>query len=171
LTVRPETEADSVAIRELVTEVFRSDAEARLVERLRNEGHILVSLIVADDQRIVGNVVFSHVPIFTEGRTIEAAALAPMAVHRDYQHLGIGSALVNEGLRICKQRGKDAVIVLGDPRYYTRFGFSSELAAGIRSKYSGTSFMAIELTPQVLRRTKGTAAYPSAFDDLGQSGG
>jgi putative acetyltransferase len=167
LIVRPETEADSVAISELVTEVFRNDAEARLIERLRNEGQILVSLIATADQRIVGNIVFSHLPIFAEGRTIEAAALAPMAVHRDYQHLGIGSALVNEGLRICKQRGKDAIVVLGDPQYCTRFGFSSELAAGLRSKYSGPSFMAIELAPQVLRQTKGTAAYPSAFDDVG----
>jgi putative acetyltransferase len=166
LIVRPETDADVASIRELVTDVFQNHAEARLIERLRDEGHILLSLIAAADHSIVGNVVFSHLPIFTEDRTIEAAALAPLAVHRDYRGSGIGSALVNEGLRICKQRGKDAAIVLGDPRYYARFGFSPELAAGIVSKYSGPSFMAIELTPRVLRNTRGSVKYPNAFDDL-----
>jgi putative acetyltransferase len=73
---------------------------------------------------------------------------------------------VSEGLQICQQRGKDAVIVLGDPRYYTRFGFSPELAAVIASKYSSPSFMAIELTPHVLRNARASVKYPNAFDDL-----
>jgi putative acetyltransferase len=166
LIVRPETDADIAAIGELVADVFRSPAEARLIDRLRDEGHILVSLVADTDHRIVGNVVFSHLPIFMKDRTIEAAALAPLAVHLDYRRSGIGAALVNEGLRICRQRGKDAVIVLGDPRYYTRFGFSPELAAGIASKYSSPSFMAIELTPHVLRNARASVKYPNAFDDL-----
>jgi putative acetyltransferase len=167
VSITTETDADAAAISELVTGVFRNRAEARLIERLREEGRLVVSLIAVADDQIVANIVFSHLPIVTENRTIEAAALAPLAVHRDYQRSGIGSALVKEGLRACKRRGKDAVIVLGDPDYYTRFGFSRDLAAGIASKYSGPGFMALELTPGAIRHTKGTVTYPSAFDDLG----
>lgn len=71
-----------------------------------------------------------------------------------------------EGLRICRERGKDAVIVSGDPHYYARFGFTPDLAAGIESKYSGPAFMAVELTPGILRNKRGKASYPSPFDEV-----
>ena len=166
MIVRVETDADTAVISELVTDVFRNGAEARLIERLRDEGHIAVSLVAAVHGRIAGSVVFSHLPICAEDRTIAAAALAPLAVHPDYQRLGIGAALVNEGMRICKLRGKDAVIVLGDPQYYARFGFSCDLAAGIESAYSGSSFMALELIPGALRLPRGAAKYPAPFDEV-----
>lgn len=165
MIVRLETDADAPAIGELVADVFQSPAEPRLIERLRDEGHILVSLMALAGRRVIGNVVFSRLFI-TAGREIAAAALAPLAVHRDYQRHGIGSALVKEGLRICRDRGIDAVLVLGDPQYYVRFGFSPELAAGIASRYAGPSFMAIELTPGVLTNAKARVTYPGPFDDL-----
>jgi putative acetyltransferase len=164
--VRPEALVEKAAIGELVTNVFQGDLEARLIERLRDEEQILASLVAIADQRLVGNVVFSHLLIPTEGRSIEAAALAPLAVHPEYQRLGIGSALVNEGLRICEKFGKEAVIVVGDPRYYARFGFSPGTVTGIASKYSGPAFMGLELAPNALRDVRGRAIYPSAFDDL-----
>ncbi len=102
----------------------------------------------------------------TDSSTIEAAALAPIAVSPDYRGAGIGAALIREGLRICKAHGKDVVLVLGDPRYYVRFGFSAERATAIASAYSGPSFMALELTPGVLRGVSGSVTYPSAFDDV-----
>jgi putative acetyltransferase len=146
--------------------VFGSCAEARLIERLRDEGHIAVSLVAVEDRRVVGNVVFSHLSIVSDASTIEAAALAPLAVSREHQRLGIGSALVREGLRVCKAQGKDVVLVLGDPSYYVRFGFSVERATGIASKHAGLSFMALELTPNALRHATGTVTYPSAFDEV-----
>ena len=126
----------------------------------------MVSLIAVADRQLVGNVVFSHLLILTEGRSIEAAALAPLAVHPEHQRLGIGSALVTEGLRVCGQRGKEAVIVVGDPKYYARFGFSPGTVTHIASRYSGPAFMGLELTPNALRNVKGHAIYPAAFDDL-----
>jgi putative acetyltransferase len=158
--------ADTAAIGTLVADVFGNGAEARLIERLRDQGRIVVSLVAVEDRRIVGNVVFSHLSIATDSSTIEAAALAPLAVSRDCRRLGIGAALVREGLRVCKAHGKDVVLVLGDPAYYVRFGFSAERAKAVASKYSGPSFMALELTPGVLTHTSGTVTYPSAFEEV-----
>jgi putative acetyltransferase len=166
LIIRFEGEADTGAISDLAAEAFGSRTEARLIERLRDEGHIVVSLVAVEDGKVVGNVVFSHLSIVTDSSTIEAAALAPIAVSRDYQGVGIGTALILEGLRVCKAHGKDVVLVLGDPRYYVRFGFSAERATAIASKYSGPSFMATELTPGVLNNVSGSVTYPSAFDEV-----
>lgn len=165
-TVRPETRVEKAAISELVTNVFQGGIEARLIERLRDDGQILVSLVAVADRQLIGNVVFSYLLISTERRSIEAAALAPLAVHPEYQRLGVGSALVTEGLRICEKRRKEAVIVVGDPRYYARFGFSPGTVTGIASKYSGPAFMGLELAPNALRNARGRAIYPNAFDDL-----
>ena len=165
-TVRPETPVEKTAISELINNLFQGDMEARLVEQLRDEEQIVVSLVAVADGQLVGNVVFSHLLILTEGRSIEAASLAPLAVHPEYQCRGIGSALVTEGLWICEERRKEAVIVVGDPRYYTRFGFSPGTVTDIASRYSGPAFMGLELAPNALRNVKGRAIYPTAFDDL-----
>lgn len=165
MIVRPETQDDRAAISQLIG-VVMSPAEARLVDRLRDEAYVLASLVAIRDSRVVGNIVFSRAPIVTDNRAIEAAALAPLVVHPQYQRLGIGSALVTEGLRICKQLGQEAVIVLGDPKYYSKFGFRSDLTNGIVCKYSGPACMGLELTPNVLQGAIGSMRYPPAFDEL-----
>lgn len=57
-------------------------------------------------------------------RTYPAYILAPLAVAGRYRGKGIGRALVERGLQALRERGADLVFVLGDPRYYGRYGFS-----------------------------------------------
>jgi putative acetyltransferase len=95
---------------------------------------------------------------------IPAAALAPLAVAPARQRRGIGSALVRRGLDVCRERGRAAVIVLGHPSYYPRFGFSAALARGFRAPYAGEAFMALELTPGALAAGAGDVRYPKAFE-------
>jgi putative acetyltransferase len=149
--IRPETSADHDGIRTVNRLAFGQDAEARLVDALRDGGYVRASLIAEKDQQVVGHVLFSHLAIVTEGGTVPALALAPMAVLPEFQNQGLGSALVRRGLEVCKEQGHRIAVVLGHPHFYQRLGFSSKLAAQLESLYSGReSFMVVELVPGAL---------------------
>jgi putative acetyltransferase len=91
-----------------------------------------------------------------------------MAVVPEYQRKGIGSALVKAGLERCKQLGFVAVVVLGHPEYYPRFGFSPSRRFGLDSEYDVAEevFMAMELWPAALDGKTGTAKYHAAFSSI-----
>jgi putative acetyltransferase len=160
---RPESLQDHRAIRHVNRLAFGGEEEARLVDRLRAEGFVVVSLVAVEGGRVVGHILFSELPIETETGAIRAVALAPMAVLPERQRQGIGSALVREGLAFCRQGGYAAAVVVGHPDYYPRFGFSAELAKHLTAPFSGEAFMALELTPRALEGVKGTVTYPPPF--------
>ena len=95
-------------------------------------------------------------------------ALAPIGVLASRRKAGIGTELIKEGFEICRERGREAAVVLGDPKYYSRFGFSSLIAKRLRSPYSdhGPAWMALELEPGVLKDVYGLVRYPEAFSRL-----
>jgi putative acetyltransferase len=162
--IRPETAADHDAIRHVNYLAFGQDAEARLVEALRDGSYVRASLVAEMDQQVVGHILFSDLPIVTKAGTVPALALAPMAVLPEVQNQGIGSALVRRGLEVCKEQGHQIVIVVGHPRFYRGFGFSSELAAPLESAFSGReTFMAVELIPGALGGVIGRVVYPPPF--------
>jgi putative acetyltransferase len=165
-SVRPETTADHPAIREVHRRAFDQEEEARLVDALRLGGHVRVSLVAEEEGRVVGHILFSELPITMPLGTVEALALAPLAVVPDRQRRGIGSMLVREGLRACAEAGRRIVVVLGHREFYPRFGFSAELARRLMSPYSGPSFMAVELVPGALGGIAGEVLYPPPFRDL-----
>jgi putative acetyltransferase len=84
-------------------------------------------------------------------------------VRPERQGRGIGSALIRRGLELCRERGRSIVVVVGDPAYYRRFGFSPEAARNLRAPFSGEAFMAMELVPGSLTGVVGTVKYPDAF--------
>jgi putative acetyltransferase len=94
---------------------------------------------------------------------VRTLALAPMAVQPHRQRHGIGSALVRAGLQRARERGWQAVIVLGHHDYYPRFGFSAALAQPLEAPFSGASFMALELDPGALQGSAGRVVYPPPF--------
>jgi putative acetyltransferase len=163
--IRREREADRADILALHRAAFEGPFEAGLVDRLSDGGLVVVSLVAVDAGASVGHILFSRLPIQTATGVIDAVALAPMAVVPGRQRQGIGSALVREGLRACREQGERIAIVLGHPEFYPRFGFSPELARRLRSPYSGPAFMAIALEPGALDGVEGEVRYPSAFDD------
>jgi putative acetyltransferase len=163
--IRPEMPADLDAIRHVNRLAFGQDAEARLVDALRDGGHVRASLVAGKDEQVVGHILFSDLPIMTEAGTVPALALAPLAVLPEVQNQGIGSTLVRRGLEVCREQGHRIVVVLGHPRFYQRFGFSSKLAMQLESPYSGReSFMAVELVPGALGNVTGRVEYPSPFN-------
>lgn len=148
------------AIREVVTEAFDREDEARLVDRLRHDGDLVLSLVaLSAEGEAVAHVAFSR--LVTPGR---ALALAPLSVLPRWQRRGFGKALVQHGLELTRARGFALVFVLGDPGYYGRLGFSADAAAGFSSPYAGPHFMAHRLTS--IAADSGAVTYPGAFTDL-----
>ena len=161
--VRPETTADHAAIREVNRQAFGQADEARLVDALRDGGYVRLSLVAEQEGRVVGHILFSALPIVTPQGEVEALALAPMAVIPSHQRRGIGSTLVRDGLRACRDAGHRIVVVLGHPDFYTRIGFSSKLAERLRSPFSGPAFMAVELVSGALMDVECEVRYPPPF--------
>ena len=125
-----------------------------------------ISLVASDEQLIIGHVLFSRMEVEADGQTVAGMALAPMAVAADYRDMGIGAALVHAGLRVAESRGADIVFVLGDPQYYSRFGFDTKSAEPFESPYSGPHLQALILEPRLKVPATGRARHAPAFASL-----
>ncbi|NEX93296.1 N-acetyltransferase [Caulobacter sp. 17J65-9] len=162
MVIRDAREGDQLAVARLTDLAFAGPDESALIARLRDDGDVLIELVAEDAGEIVGHILFSPLPVERDGATAEAAALAPMAVLPGRQRSGVGSALVKAGLDACRAKGVPAVVVLGHPDYYPRFGFTAEAAATLQAPFSGPAFMALELTPGALEHG-GRVRYAKAF--------
>lgn len=126
MVIRPERTGDECAIHDVVHAAFdghpHSDgSEPAIVDRLRADGDLTISLVAEDGGEIVGHVAFSPVTI-SDGST-RWFGLGPVAVMPERQHEGIGAALIERGLALLRERGAAGCVVLGEPAYYGRFGF------------------------------------------------
>ena len=132
MIVRAERAEDNDAIAAVVEAAFGSPDEARLVEGFRASGGYLpeLALVAEEDGEVVGHVMFTLTEL-VDGTTI--LMLSPLAVRPDRQRIGIGTALVHEGLRRSSERSEPLVIVEGDPRYYSRFGFVASTSLGVEA--------------------------------------
>jgi len=164
MRVRTEEDADRLAIYAVNRAAFERSAEATLVDVLREKATAVVSLVAEIDGQVVGHIMFSAVT-FAEQPAARVVGLAPMAVLPEHQRAGIGSALVREGLQRCGQLGYQAVVVLGYPGFYPRFGFVPASRYGIHCEYDAPddAFMIVELQPQALRSLHGVVRYHEAF--------
>lgn len=163
IAVRPETPADVEAVRAVVEAAFEQRDEAGIVERLREGVPGYIGLVAVEGGEVVGHIAFS--PVTVERRALPILGLAPMAVRPDWQRRGIGARLVRAGLVACAETGAEAVVVLGHPGYYPRFGFSPAVGFGLRDTYGAPpeAFMALELVPGALGGVSGVVRYASAF--------
>lgn len=163
VVIRPRLASDDATIRQLNDRAFGSTYESGLIEALRAAGLAVVELVDADGDDIVGHILFSELGVTIDGRRIRSLALAPMAVRQDRRKQGIGGALVQAGLREARASGWQAVIVLGHPGYYPRFGFSADRARPLDAPFSGDAFMALELEQGALSGNGGRVVYPPPF--------
>ena len=162
--IRLERVSDHDDIRSVSRAAFGGNAESRLVDELRDGGFVCVSLVAELDDKVVGYILFSRISIETAAGKINAIALAPMAVLPEYQRQRIGSKLLSVGLIACRADGHEIVVVLGHPEFYSRFGFSSNLASGLKSPFGGgEAWMALELVPGALKDVAGSVEYSATF--------
>jgi putative acetyltransferase len=137
--------------------------EADLIDELRREGVVLISLVAELDSRIVGHILFSRMTVETENGSVAVVSLAPMAVLPYHQRRGVGGELVRRGIATLRDRGERIVIVLGHTEYYPRFGFRAEKARDLASPFPPEAFMALELVDGALTGVRGAVKYPAAF--------
>lgn len=164
--VRPEQPSDHPAIRSLLEAAFGRSAEANLVDALRASGMLLVSLVATSGSTVIGHIAFS--PVTLDNQTVPILGLAPLSVHPSHQRQGAGSLLAFAGLNACRDLGASATVVLGDPSYYSRFGFSPASSFGLRSEYDvpPEAFQAIELQPASLSSLSGLIRYRPEFANM-----
>jgi putative acetyltransferase len=160
--IREEQPADVASIREVNRLAFGQSQEGEIVDALRANGGITLSLVAVMGGKIVGHILYSPILV---GSAFHGAALGPMAVHPDYQRQGIGSQLVAAGNRRITEAGYPFVIVLGHADFYPRFGFIRASERGISCQWDVPDdvFMVLILDSAKSEGMSGLAQYRSEF--------
>ncbi len=161
MLIREEQISDQPSIRAVHRAAFPTDAEARLVDLLREADRLSISLVAEVDGAVVGHVAFS--PVTAAAGQI-GTGLGPIAVLESYRRRGTGGRLIIDGLNACRAIGFDWAVVLGDPAYYGRFGFRPAAEFGLSDEYGGgPAFQAIELSPGNMPQGAGLVRYAPEF--------
>lgn len=168
MQIQAEQPQDVAAIRQVNLAAFGRSGEADLVDGLRGQASTF-SFVAIEFEQIIGHIFFS--PVTIEGKGSEdlfILGLAPVAVLPLYQRQGVGSLLIQQSLADCARLGCQAVVVLGSPAYYPRFGFTPAKFQGLGCEYSvpDEAFMVLELAQGVLVGCSGTVKYQPEFNDL-----
>lgn len=164
MEIRPERPDDQDLTGLLYRQAFIGTYEAELIDELRRTGVTPIALVAMEDGKLVGHIMFATIGLQVDGRAVPSLALAEMAVRSGLQRTGIGGKLIEAGLDAARAQDYAAVVVLGHPTYYPRFGFSADRARHLRTPFrGGDAFMALELKPGALDGEDGVVTYPAAF--------
>ena len=166
--LRQETPEDVPGVRQVEVDAFGRTAEADLVDLCRARGKASLSLVAMKDKQVVGHVLFTPVRLDPPHPGWFGLGLGPVAVLPECQRQGIGSRLIEFGLELLREGGIDFVVLLGDPAYYSRFGFIPASEFGLGNEYGAADeFMVRELKPGVLRGASGVVKYVDEFRETG----
>jgi putative acetyltransferase len=167
MDIRKETEKDYSSVRKVNESAFETTEEADLVDSLRKNPKYIpeLSLVAEDNGEVIGHILFTPLTIINSEVDHKLLALAPMAVLPKYQKKGIGSALIEAGFEKAQELGYKAIIVLGHPDYYSRFGFIPAEQFDIHPPLEEwkEAFFAIELEKGSLKNISGTVSYLPEF--------
>lgn len=172
VTIRTENVDDAAAIRLVHESAFGRPHEGRLVDNLRGTGAFRVqfSLVAEYELEVIGHLLLYPIAILGDDGVMRTGplSLGPLGVSPTYQNLGIGSALVREGLEQALSAGFGSMIVLGHPDYYPRFGFRPASRWRIYPPFDvqDSHFMALELVQGALAGMAGVVVYPPPFDEV-----
>ncbi len=167
MLIRTEAPADILPIQRLLSDVFPSSGEADLVMQLRENGQRTLSLVACNDEgEIIGHAMFS--PVMVDDSDLNWQGLAPVSVREDYRNNGIGSQLIREGLESLAELGYPVCVVLGDPKYYGRFGFESAAPHQLNCQWEVPegAFQVMALLDSALSTHNGLVKYSEEFLSL-----
>lgn len=168
MIIRPETNREAPIIEAVILTAFsnhpnqnsqKGTLEHLIVYKLRQQNALALSLIATENNSIIGHIAFS--PITIDGTQQNWFVMAPVSVLPDYQNKGIGSQLIEEGLKLLKERNANGCVVLGEPNFYTRFGFQQQSALSLENA-SQEYFMAKTLNAEEI--PTGKVELHSAFN-------
>ncbi len=163
MIIRKETREDISAISSVIDIAFTNhphgtNNESAIVNKLRDSHKLTLSLVASENGAIVGHVGFSR--IFVDSCDYDWFGLAPLSVLPNYQGCGIGETLVKKGLEELQNEGAKGCVLLGNPEYYSRFGFKHDenlRLPGVPQSY----FLALAFNKSI---PHGNASFDSAFD-------
>ena len=129
IEIRKEKPADIDAIFSVTEKAFLNaqhtqHTEQFIVNALRNNQALSLSLVALHNNIIVGHVAFS--PVSISGCHQHWLGVGPISVLPHLQNRGIGAQLMQAGLDWLANVGIDGCVLVGDPRFYSRFGFSAQ---------------------------------------------
>lgn len=162
MRIRQEGPSDAAAIEVVTVAAFQNAAhtshtEQFIVRALRDSGQLAVSLVADDEGSVIGHVAVS--PVSISGDAEGWYGLGPISVAPERQGRGVGSELMGHALTELRRRGAAGCVVLGEPSYYSRFGFKAEpslVLADVPAEY----FQAIAFHGSV---PSGTVSYHESF--------
>ncbi|WP_017349639.1 GNAT family N-acetyltransferase [Pantoea sp. A4] len=159
MLIRTEIGVDAAGIDALLRRTFPTSDEAELVQQLREDGLLTLGVVATDDEgQVLGYAAFS--PVTLQGEDLNWVALAPLAVDESIRGQDLGRKLVFEGLDTLNEFSYSAVVVLGDPQYYSRFGFEPALTHALHCKWPGSesAFQVYKLAEEAFIQTEDLAA-------------
>jgi putative acetyltransferase len=159
--IRHETTADAEGVRRVNLAAFPGPGEAGLVDELRPAAWL--SLVAEEGDTVIGHLLVTPAGL-PDGSW--AAALGPMAVDPPRQRRSVGTLLVEAALEALRGQGRGAVVVLGHPAFYPRFGFEPAEPLLFRDRSYAPAFFALELEAGAVAGQAGPVQYLPAFDDV-----
>jgi putative acetyltransferase len=166
--IRDETKDDAALITEVTVAAFESmeissHTEQFIIEALRSAKALTLSLVAEVDGRVVGHIAFS--PVAISDGTKNWYGLGPVSVLPMYQRMGIGKALIREGLSRLKNLGAKGCCLVGHPEYYRKFGFEN-VAGLVHEGVPPEVFFALSFDG---RFPHGVVTFHEGFKASGQS--
>jgi predicted N-acetyltransferase YhbS len=130
----PLDQIEPQAVESLLDRAFGTDRRARTAYRLREGLEPIAELsfaAVREDGALAGTIQCWPVQLACDGgASVPLTMVGPVAVEPEWQQEGIGRMLMERMLGAvpgCGTPGCDALMLVGDPEYYTRFfGFTTD---------------------------------------------
>jgi len=134
---RQATSEDHSVLLQVHRLAFGQSEEADLVESLLADptAQPVLSLVAEEEGTVVGHVLFTRLSLLGPETPPAASILAPLAVVPAAQRSGVGRGLIESGSELLASRGVRLLFVLGDPRYYTKHGFTPASPHGLQAPY------------------------------------
>ena len=165
MLIRVEIPVDAPGIDALLRQAFKGDNEAELVQQLREDGLLTLGIVATDDEGgVVGYAAFS--PVDVGGEDLQLVVLAFLVVEEGLRRQGLAEKLVYEGLDSLNEFGYAAVVVLGDPAYYQRFGFVPAARHQLTCRWPDTeeAFQVYALAEDALTDADGEVVFSAPFN-------
>jgi len=175
IQIRAALETDTPAILDVVLSAFGNEQGqeiADLIIDLLNDrsAQPVISLVATTNNRVVGHVLFTSTRLKQSQQIFSSAILAPLSVHSDYQHQGIGGKLIQGGLNLLQAMGVGLVFVLGHPGYYPKYGFVAAGTRGFEAPYPippehADAWMVQDLKPGIIGSVLGKVECADTLND------
>ena len=183
--------------REAFWNLYKPGCDEHLALHQLREGECYIpdlDLVALLDGQIIGHVITTRAGVFTSGARVKTAGsgmqtkkagvdlvsrnnspdevlcLGPVSAHPELQGRGIGSQLIRQTIASATALGFKAIILYGDPAYYSRFGFENAQKYGITTREGKNfdPFMALELYPGALEGISGQFFEDDRFFTTGE---